>query len=240
MVDEEEELLESKFEEMDEKDDIHTAYSKLYKNSEKYEKLYRLGTRKLSEVELEREELSTKVDEANQTIGALRFENNFLVKKTKKLDAELFQVRAQLERTLSVKLDEMLNFQKAASNKTGLGYDHFLSSYSTSSGTLNNFVFVSPASNVKPEIIEPKTKKNKGKFILGAPPRLLKRLSRTLIAPLIRSLNQRNLIYVITVEHRETPVQIAISGLPHNKATICYLLKVKIIFKTLWLLLGNS
>ena len=67
-----------------------------------------------------------KVDEANQTIGALRFENNFLVKKTKKLDAELFQVRAQLERTLSVKLDEMLNFQKAASNKTGLGYDHFL------------------------------------------------------------------------------------------------------------------
>ena len=59
-------------------------------------------------------------------------------------------MRAQLERTLSVKLDEMLNFQKAASNKTGLGYDHFLSSYSTSSGTLNNFVFVSPASNVKP------------------------------------------------------------------------------------------
>ena len=49
--------------------------------------------RKLSEVELEREELSTKVDEANQTIGALRFENNFLVEKTKKLDAELFQVR---------------------------------------------------------------------------------------------------------------------------------------------------
>ena len=50
--------------------------------------------RKLSEVDLEREELSTKVDEANQTIGAQRFENNFLVEKTKKLDAELFQVRA--------------------------------------------------------------------------------------------------------------------------------------------------
>jgi len=66
--------------------------------------------RKLSEVELEREELSTKVDEANQIIGALRFENNVLVEKTKKLDAELFQVRAQLERTSSAKLDEMLNF----------------------------------------------------------------------------------------------------------------------------------
>ena len=46
-------------------------------------------------MELEWEELSTKVDEANQTIGALRFENN-LAEKIKKLDAELFQVRAQL------------------------------------------------------------------------------------------------------------------------------------------------
>ena len=127
LVDEDEELMEFKFEEMDEKDDIHTAYSKRYKISEKDEKLYRLATRKLSEVELEREELSTKVDEANQTIGALRFENNFLAKKTKKLDAKLFQVRAQLERTSSAKLDEMLNFQKAAFDKTGLGYDHSFS-----------------------------------------------------------------------------------------------------------------
>ena len=53
------------------KNDINTSYSKLYKVSEKHEKLYRLATKKLSEVELEQEELSTKVDEANQTIGAL-------------------------------------------------------------------------------------------------------------------------------------------------------------------------
>ena len=33
--------------------------------------------KKLSEVELECEKLSIKVDEANQTIKALRFENNF-------------------------------------------------------------------------------------------------------------------------------------------------------------------
>ena len=50
------------------------------------------------------------VDEANQTIGALRFENNFLAKMTKKLEVELFQVRAQLERTSSAKLDEKLSF----------------------------------------------------------------------------------------------------------------------------------
>ena len=86
-VEEEEELVESKFEKMDEQDDIHTAYAKLFKVLEKHQKLYRLGTKKLSDVELEREEISTKFDEANQTIGALRFENNFLAKKTKKLEA---------------------------------------------------------------------------------------------------------------------------------------------------------
>ena len=64
-VDEEEELVESKFEKMDEQDDIHIAYAKLYKVSEKHEKLYRLATKKLSEVELEREEISTKFDKAN-------------------------------------------------------------------------------------------------------------------------------------------------------------------------------
>ena len=76
---------------MDEQDGIHTAYAKLYKVFEKHEKLYRLSTKKLSEVELEREELSIKVDKANQTIGALRFKNNLLVERTKKLEVELFQ-----------------------------------------------------------------------------------------------------------------------------------------------------
>ena len=89
-VDEEEELVESKFEKMDDQDDIHTAYAKLYKVLEKHEKMYRLASKKLSDVELKREELSTKFNEANQTIGALRFENNFLTEKTKKLEAELF------------------------------------------------------------------------------------------------------------------------------------------------------
>ena len=60
-------------------------------------------------MELDHEELSTKFDDANQTIGALRFENNFLAEKTKKLEAELFQARAQLERTSSAKLDEMFS-----------------------------------------------------------------------------------------------------------------------------------
>ena len=101
--------MKCKFKKMDKQDDIHIAYAKLYKVSEKDEKLYRLATKKLSDVELGREEISTKFDEANQTIGALRFENNFLAEKTKKPEAELFQVKAQLERTSSAKLDDTLS-----------------------------------------------------------------------------------------------------------------------------------
>ena len=140
--------------------------------------------RKLNEVELEREELSIKVDEANQTIGALRFKNNLLVEKTKKLDAKLFQVRAQLERTSSAKLDEMLNFQKSASNKIGLGYGHSLSSCSTSSNALNRVIFVSLANNDNCEVTNPKTenvsedKSDKGKSILGAPPKVGKKKTK--------------------------------------------------------------
>ena len=87
-----------------------------YKLSKKHEKLYRLTTKKLSDVELNHEKLSIKFEEANETIGALRFENNFLAEKTKKLEVELFQVRAQLERTSSAKLDEMLSLQKFSSD----------------------------------------------------------------------------------------------------------------------------
>ena len=171
-VDEEEELVESKFEKMDEQDDIHTAYAKLYKVSEKHEKMYRLASKKLSDVELEREEFSTKVDEANKTIGALSFENNFLAEKTKKLEAKLFQVRAQLERTSSAKLNEMPSLQKSASDRTGLGYG-ISSSNITSTSTI---VFVPPSNNVEIENNDIKTdiaseNIDKGKFILGAPPK---------------------------------------------------------------------
>ena len=173
---EEEELVESKFEKMDNQDDIHTTYEKLYKLSEKHEKLYRLATKKLSDVELDREELSTKFDETNQTIGALRFENNFLAKKTKKFEEVLSQVRAQLERTSSAKLDEMLNSHKYASDRTGLGYGLSSSNIASTSTT----VFTPPANNVKIENNEIKTELasenlDKGKSILGASPKLEKK-----------------------------------------------------------------
>ena len=127
-------------------------------------------------MELEREEISTKFDEANQAIRALRFENNFLAKRTKKLEVELFQVRAQLERTLSAKLDEMLSLQKSASNRTSLGYDFSSPSIASTSTP----VFVPPATNVEIENNDVNNELasenvNKVKFILGAPPKLDKK-----------------------------------------------------------------
>ena len=131
-------------------------------------------------MELDREELSTKVDEANQTIGALRFENNFLAERTKKFKAELFQVRAQLERTSSAKLDKMLNLQKSASNRTDSGYELSNSSHIASS---SKTVFVSPANDEISENVDTKIEIaseniDKDKSILEAPSKVEKKETR--------------------------------------------------------------
>ena len=99
-----------------------------------------------------------------------------MAEKTKKLEVELFQVRAQLERASSAKLDKMVSFQKSASDQTGLGYD-FSSSNIASSGTP---VFISPTNNVDFEnndvkIVLASKNIDKGKYILGAPPKLDKK-----------------------------------------------------------------
>ena len=131
---------------------------------------------KLSDLELDQEELSTKVDEANQVIVALQLENNFLAEKTKELKAELFQVKAQLERTSSAKLDEMLSLWKSASDQTVLGYDFF----SPSIASTNTTFFVSPTNNVEFEsdnvkIVVASENIDKGKSILEAPPKLVEK-----------------------------------------------------------------
>ena len=70
----------------------------------------------------------------------------------------------------------MLNSQKFASDRTGLGYGLSSSNIASTSTT----VFVSPANNVKIENNEIKTELaseniDKGKSILGAPPELEKK-----------------------------------------------------------------
>ena len=104
---------------------------------------------------------------------------SWLKGRTKKLEVELFQVRAQLERTSSAKLDEMLSFKKAASDKTSLGYDFSSPNIASSSTT----VFVSSVDNVNSENNESKTEiasenLDKGKSILGAPLKVEKKETR--------------------------------------------------------------
>ena len=175
-VDDKKDLVDSKFEKMDDQDDIHIAYEKLYQVSKKHEKLYKLATKKLSDVELDREELSTKFDETNQTIEVLWFENNFLAEKTKKLETELFQVRAQLERTSNAKLDEMLSLQKFTSDSTGLGYNFSSSSIaSTSTIVFVSLLLMLNLRTIMSKIALASENIDKGKPILGAPSKLNKK-----------------------------------------------------------------
>ena len=94
---------------------------------------------------------------------------------------ELFQVRAQLERTSSAKLDEMLSFQKSASDKTGLGYEFSISPNIASS---SKTMFVSLANDDISENVDTKTEIaseniDKGKSILEAPPKVEKKETRS-------------------------------------------------------------
>ena len=85
---------------------------------------------------------------------------------------ELFQVKAQLERASSAKLDEMLSIQKYVFDHTGLGYDFSSSNIASTSAT----IFVPSSNNVEIKNNNVKTdlaseNLDKGKYILGAPPK---------------------------------------------------------------------
>ena len=106
-----------------------------------------------------------------------------MAEKTKKLKAELFQVRAQLERTSSAKLDEMLSLQKSTSDRTCLEYDFSSPNIASTSTT----VFVSPTNNVESKNNNVKNvlaseNIDKGKSILGAPPKQAKKEIKNLKA----------------------------------------------------------
>lgn len=113
--------------------------------------------------------MSTNIEEGNQVIGALRFENTTLVEKVKTLEAEITQARSKLERMSSSKIDEMLSVQKSSNS---LGY------YGSSSSTLIASMPNGPRAGSVPQIEKVETegeisKVDKGKFVLGNPPRII-------------------------------------------------------------------
>ena len=138
-----------------------------------------------------------------------------MAKKTKKLEAELFQVKAQLERTSSVKLKEMLSLQKFASDQASLRYD--LSSPSIA--FTSNTVFVPHANNIETENNDVKNElasKNadKVKSILEAPPKLDKKEVKNsrVKKGITQKSKQKNNISVITMVQQDILNLIAISG----------------------------
>ena len=63
-----------------------------------------------------------KLFNANELITAVKIENMSLIEKVKSSKSELFVAREKLYRTSTSKLDNMLNVQKYASDKIGLGF----------------------------------------------------------------------------------------------------------------------
>ena len=109
----------------------------------------------------------------------------------------------------------MLSLQKSASDWTGLGYG--LSSSNTASTSTS--IFVPPSNNV--EIVNNDVKTDlasenidKGKYILGAPPKQDKKEAKTLgLRRLtLKTLNRRSSISVIIMELPVILDQIGISG----------------------------
>ena len=63
-----------------------------------------------------------KLDETTRLVETLVMENTSLEEKVKNLEVELSQIRTQIERMSSAKLDEVLSAQKSSFDKIGLGY----------------------------------------------------------------------------------------------------------------------
>ena len=109
----------------------------------------------------------------------------------------------------------MLRFQKSISDRTDLGYDFSSSNIAFSSTT----VFFLPANNVESknndvETVLASENIDKGKSILGAPPKLERKRLKTLglRRVITKSINKRSSISIITVELQDILDQNATSG----------------------------
>ena len=103
-------------------DDLQEAYNKLCKIAAKYAMNVDLGLKKIKTLEHEKKFFLVKLFDANELKTVVKIENMSLIERVKSLEFELFVAREQLDRTSTSKLDNMLNVQKSASDKIGLGF----------------------------------------------------------------------------------------------------------------------
>ena len=108
--------------ELSENDDLQEAYNKLCKIAAKDAMNVDLGLKKIKTLEHEKKIFLVKLFNANELKTIVKIENMSLIERVKSLEFELFIAREQLDRTSTSKLDNMLNVQKFASNKTRSGF----------------------------------------------------------------------------------------------------------------------
>ena len=108
--------------EFSENDDLQKAYNKLCKIAAKDAMNVDLGLKKIKTLEHEKKFFLAKLFNANELKTIVKIENMSLIERVKSLEFELFIAREQLDRTSTSKLDNMLNVQKSASDKIGLGF----------------------------------------------------------------------------------------------------------------------
>ena len=106
---------------------LQEAYDKLCTEFIKSKKTSHLCKKELNKVKTEKADLLVKLDETTMLVETLVVKNTSLEEKVKNLEVELSQVRTQIERISSAKLDEVLSAQKPSSDKIGLGYAVFSS-----------------------------------------------------------------------------------------------------------------
>ena len=109
---------------------LQEAYDKLCTEFIKSEKTSHLCRKELNEVKTEKADLLVKLDEITRLFETLVVENTSLEDKVKNFEVELSQVRTQIERMSSTKLDEVLSAQKPSSDKTGDVHEIYTIKYS--------------------------------------------------------------------------------------------------------------
>ena len=129
---------------------LQEAYDKLCTEFIKSKKTSHICRKELNEVKTEKAELLVKLDETTKLVETLVVENTSLEEKVKNLKVKLSQVKTQIERMSSARLDEVLSAKKPISDKIGLGY-------AVSSGP-----FSSKASGSKTVVVPQSEKVDKG------------------------------------------------------------------------------
>ena len=120
---------------------LQEAYDELCTEFIKSEKTSYFCRKEFNEVKTEKADLLVKLDETTRLVKTFVVENTSLEEKVKNLEVELSQVRTQIKRMSSAKLDEVLSAQKPSSDKTSLGYVVSSNpSSSTASGSKTVFV----------------------------------------------------------------------------------------------------